>query len=178
MLNVLPSLFTIFNFICGFLAILAATTQKIELAILLIFVGCLFDSVDGRVARKFNAVSSFGKELDSLADVVTFGVAPSIIVYMISLHEVGLAGLGVVILFSVCGLIRLARFNVKQSELSTFIGLPIPLAALCLLGMSLILQPFALIFGACLLAYLMISQIKFPNFKKSTSITELENGHR
>lgn len=178
MLSIIPSLLTICNFICGMIAILASVEHKIGLGITCIFLGGLFDLFDGKVARKLNVVSTFGKELDSLADIVTFGVAPAMIVYTMSLHHLGVIGVAVIVIFGVCGLLRLARFNTTQSELSVFIGMPVPLAAVGLLVLSVLVNPALLAIFACLFAYFMISQIELPNFKKSHALVEVEHGTR
>lgn len=172
---IVPSFLTICNFMCGMLAVIVSMDEKIGMAVGFIFLGGLFDLFDGRVARKLNVVSPFGKELDSLADVVTFGVAPAMIAYEVSLHYLGWFGLCVVLLYTVCGLVRLARFNVKQSKLTTFIGMPIPAAAICLLTFTLTATPVFLSLAAILLGFLMVSQLRFPNFKKMKQPTELHN---
>src|SRR5690606_39875387 len=89
---------------------------------------CLFDLLDGRAARMFKATSVFGKELDSLSDIVTFGIAPAVLIYNIYSETLGSAALFMALIFSISGLIRLARFNAKHSGLSTFIGMPIPVS--------------------------------------------------
>lgn len=122
--------------------------------------------LDGWTARKLNAVSTFGKELDSLADIVTFGLAPAILVYQFLLSELGTIGLGVALLFSIGAVLRLARFNAMQSDLPTFIGLPVPGAAIGLLLSVLFMSPWFVEISTCLLSWLMVSQVKFPHFKK------------
>lgn len=173
MLRKVPSILTICNFSCGMLSILSSINQRVGLAIFFICLGSLFDLFDGRIARILNEISIFGKELDSLADIVTFGVAPSIVVYHKLSTQLGIVAL---LIFSICGLIRLARFNAEQSDLTTFIGMPIPLAAILLIASSLVLKPVLLGIVTCLLGFLMISKIKFPSFKKSKHQLELENG--
>lgn len=172
----LPNLITISNFTCGVLSIFAVLFSDIDAAILFIILGMLFDLSDGIIARKFHAVSDFGKELDSLSDIVTFCVAPSLLVYSVSLYQLSLIGLLATLSFSICGLIRLARFNVEQSRLSTFIGMPAPFAAFCLLAMTFVFDPVILALGTCLLAYLMVSRVKFPHFKNNGDKREIKNG--
>ena len=98
-----------------------------------IITGMLFDFLDGMVARKLDSVSEIGGELDSFADLVTFGVAPSILAYSASLKDLQSIGMICALAYSICGMLRLARFNTQQSKLPTFIGMPIPFAAMCLL---------------------------------------------
>lgn len=168
MLNILPSLLTIGNFLCGMLSIFSVFHQRIGKAILFICLGCLFDLLDGRAARMFKATSVFGKELDSLSDIVTFGIAPAVLIYNIYSETLGSAALFMALIFSISGLIRLARFNAKHSGLSTFIGMPIPVSAIFLIVLSFVLKPAYLVVATILLSYLMVSHIRFPSFKKKT----------
>ena len=176
MLYIFPNVITICNFVCGVLSIYSVLFLNIYASIAFICIGALFDLMDGFIARKCDAVSEFGKELDSLSDIVTFCVAPSILVYTIALSDLGTIGLLAALVFSVCGLIRLARFNATQSTLSTFIGMPVPLAALCLLVLAFLLHPILLAVGTCLLGYLMVSRVKFPHFKNKVKKWDAENG--
>lgn len=173
---IVPSFLTICNFMCGMLAVIVAIDDKMSMAVGFIFLGGLFDLFDGRVARKLNVMSSFGKELDSLADVVTFGVAPAMIAYEVSLQYLNGFGLVAVLVYAVCGLVRLARFNVKQSTLTIFVGMPIPAAAIILMIFTFTATPIFLILATFLLAALMVSQVRFPNFKKLKQSSELSDG--
>lgn len=161
-----PTMLTLCNFASGVLAIYAVFAQRFSVAILCICLGLLFDLFDGWAARKLNAVTTFGKELDSLADIVTFGLAPAILAYQLVLIDIGQIGLGVALLYSIGAVLRLARFNAVQSDLPTFIGLPVPGAAIGLLLSVSVLSPLLVALSTCLLAWLMISQVKFPHFKK------------
>ncbi|YCA45473.1 CDP-diacylglycerol--serine O-phosphatidyltransferase [Bacillus sp. JZ8] len=161
----IPNMITIGNFICGILAVHSLLFHHVHSAVMLIFTGMFFDLFDGLAARKLNVVSEIGKELDSLADLVTFSVAPSMLAYSVSLYELPLIGLLCALAFSVCGMLRLARFNAEQSKLSTFIGMPAPFAAICLVVLSFVHNPVILAVGTCVLAYLMVSRVKFPHFK-------------
>ncbi|MBD8036322.1 CDP-diacylglycerol--serine O-phosphatidyltransferase [Solibacillus sp. A46] len=164
--KLVPTMLTLCNFASGFLAIYAVFAQRFSIAILFICFGLLFDLFDGWTARKLNAVSTFGKELDSLADIVTFGVAPAILAYHLVLSELGTIGLGVALLFSIGAILRLARFNAIQSDLPTFIGLPVPGAAIGLLLSVAFMSPWFVVLSTCLLSWLMVSHAKFPHFKK------------
>ncbi|MER2109191.1 MAG: CDP-diacylglycerol--serine O-phosphatidyltransferase [Solibacillus sp.] len=173
-----PTMLTLCNFASGVLAIYAVFAQRFSIAVLCICFGLIFDLFDGWTARKLNAVSTFGKELDSLADIVTFGLAPAILAYQLVLSELGQIGLGVALLYSIGAVLRLARFNAMQSDLPTFIGLPVPGAAIGLLLSVSVLSPLLVAFSTCLLAWFMISQVKFPHFKKMNVDEEEVHGIR
>ncbi|QNK89142.1 CDP-diacylglycerol--serine O-phosphatidyltransferase [Sporosarcina sp. resist] len=162
----IPSMITIGNFICGILAICSLFFHDIYAAAFFIFVGMFLDFFDGMVARKLNAVSDIGKELDSFADLITFGVAPSMLAYSVTLHNIPFIGILCTLAYSICGVIRLARFNVHQSKSPTFIGMPIPFAGICLVLLSFMNNSLVLVIGICGLSYLMVSKIKFLHFKK------------
>ncbi|MGR5925715.1 CDP-diacylglycerol--serine O-phosphatidyltransferase [Bacillus pacificus] len=168
-MSYIPNMMTIANFICGILAIYSVFFQDMYGAVMFIITGMVFDLFDGMVARKLDVVSVIGGELDSFADLVTFGVAPSILAYSASLKDLQSIGMICALAYSICGMLRLARFNTQQSKLPTFIGTPIPFAAMCLLILCLLNKPVSVAFGTCVLAYLMVSKIKFPHFKKDIS---------
>ncbi|MCY8976762.1 CDP-diacylglycerol--serine O-phosphatidyltransferase [Bacillus atrophaeus] len=165
-MNYIPSMITIGNFICGLLAIHSLLFHNIHSAVIFIFTGMFLDFFDGMAARKLNAVSDVGRELDSFADLVTFGVAPSMLAYSVSLYTLSFLGIFCALAYSVCGMIRLSKFNVEQSKLPTFIGMPIPFAGMCLTILSFINNSILLVLGTCILSYLMVSRVKFPHFKK------------
>lgn len=189
---VLPTLMTAGNILCGFIAILQIFDGRhldenlhYHYAILLILAACVFDALDGRVARMSGSESPFGRELDSLADIVSFGAAPALLVHDIVLKELDTPkGLGLLIscVYLVCGAMRLARFNclaaadVKCSSKS-FRGCPIPAAAGVISSLTLLLLWFdsnereignwkyALAGLMVLLSYLMVSSLEYPSFK-------------
>jgi CDP-diacylglycerol--serine O-phosphatidyltransferase len=184
---VLPNLFTVSSIFCGVYAIMlccgeAALGDQLYRAAISIFFGNFFDAFDGRVARMTKTQSEFGVELDSLADVITFGVAPTILVYKWALSSMGTAGMVICAIYASCGAIRLARFNVlAHSETSVqrfFVGLPIPLAAGMVVSMvialhqpgrpaaeSVGLAPIALLM--LVLSFLMVSTIRYRTFKEA-----------
>lgn len=137
---------------------------------IMVIIGMLLDGLDGRVARMLNTQSEFGKELDSLSDIVSFGVAPALIMYTSILHQLSITGWIITAVFPICGAIRLARFNVKPGIPGYFIGLPITAAGGVLATMALysemVAGPGFMVTGMLLLSYLMVSRIKYPNFKK------------
>jgi CDP-diacylglycerol--serine O-phosphatidyltransferase len=128
---VLPNLFTTANLFCGFYAIIAALNYKFEISAIAILIANIFDIADGKVARITNTTSKFGVEYDSLCDLISFGVAPSLLIYCWALKPFGKFGWIASFLFTACGALRLARFNVmvSVSEKGRFTGLPIPGAA-------------------------------------------------
>lgn len=166
----IPNLLTLGNFLSGFLAIILAFSEYKEFAYLLIILGMLFDALDGRVARILNVQSDLGKELDSLADIVTFGVAPAIIIFNYSSNELSVIGIIIVALFPLCGALRLAKFNTQTSKsINNFSGLPITCAGgiLALLStFSNSLSAITILLFTMILSFLMISNIPYPSFKK------------
>ncbi len=143
---VIPTSLTVLNLFFGFRSIVhsiygveAITDARIDLAIThfehacwALFIAAVFDTFDGLVARQLHATSEFGKEYDSLADVVTFGAAPAVLIYCWGLRTLGNLGAGLAFLFLVAGSLRLARFNVMtgKTDHRYFVGLPIPAGAL------------------------------------------------
>jgi CDP-diacylglycerol--serine O-phosphatidyltransferase len=183
---VLPNLFTVSSIFCGVYSITLSagepTGDNFYRAAVAIFFGSFFDAFDGRVARLTRTQSEFGVELDSLADVVTFGVAPAILVYKWALGGLGFAGFFISSAYAACGAIRLARFNViAHAESGTqryFIGLPIPLAAGMLVSVVIALntlrEPVAEAVGlwpiatlVLVLSFLMVSTIRYRTFKEA-----------
>lgn len=171
----LPNIFTSANFILGFMAILFAVDGKVWKAIWAILLASVFDLLDGRVARLTNTTSKFGVQYDSLADLISFGIAPALLLYFSALKPFGRAGLVAATLYAVCGALRLARFNVLSAVLpkSYFQGLPIPMASLAICTGLLFLRELslpleknaALLVLTTGLALLMISTLRFPSFK-------------
>jgi CDP-diacylglycerol--serine O-phosphatidyltransferase len=183
---VLPNLFTVSSIFCGFYAMTLCTgeagpTQLYQAAIA-IFFGMFFDGFDGRVARLTKTQSAFGVQFDSLADVVSFGLAPAVLVYQWSLQALGTAGALAAFGFLACGAIRLARFNVLAMGKSGapkkpgkyIVGLPIPGAAGILVSLvvanhtvagHLPGSPFIVLAVVIALGFLMVSTIRFRSFK-------------
>lgn len=130
-----PALVTMFSLFCGFIAIVQAFRGNFEIALRYIAIAIVFDGLDGRIARRLNATSAFGREFDSLADLVAFGVAPGVLLYMWAFRDLA-ADFGIVVAFSLvaCGATRLARFNIDLQPRSHFVGLPIPGAAAAIIA--------------------------------------------
>lgn len=160
----LPNVLTLLNLTSGLLSIVFTMGGKIDIAAVFILLGASFDAVDGRAARRVGNSSDFGKELDSLADIVTFGTAPMII--LLSTEGPRIFQLGVAIIYLSCAAIRLARFNSEQSKLKVFIGLPVPGAALLsLLAFFVVNKVFVYYIIVLALGILMVSNLRLPNFK-------------
>lgn len=156
---------TLLNIFFGSLAIINILDKDYKLATILIFLAVLMDSLDGRVARKLKTTSDIGKELDSLCDLVSFGVAPAILIYsQVFSVSPNIIGLAAAILFIVCGALRLARFNVLNIT-DYFVGIPITMAG-ALMGLVSILAGYlsytVIVIFTLLLSYLMVSNIKVP----------------
>lgn len=170
-IKAIPSLLTVCNLIIGMVAVLMANSGHLNEAALFVVIGMALDGLDGRAARWLKAESEFGKQLDSLSDMVTFGVAPAYIMYVVLLNQLGYLGDALAVWFPICGALRLARFNVKKKSSSYFIGLPITAAGGVLATMALaepVLHPAEVILplGMLLLSIMMVSSIRYPNFKR------------
>ncbi len=171
----IPNILTIGNLFVGIIAMIFAmqgNERFITYAAIMIIIGMLLDGLDGRVARLLKAQSDFGKELDSLSDIVTFGVAPALIMYNVFLEDAGWIGIFITALFPICGALRLARFNTQtKKSCGYFIGLPITAAGGILATLALYNDTFphlTLALGMVGLSLLMISNVKYPNFKRVT----------
>jgi len=127
----IPSLFTILNAFCGMMSVIYSAKGEFDEAALFIIYASLFDAVDGLAARLTNSASKFGVELDSLSDVISFGLAPSILIYYVYFNQLGDIGIVMSSLIMVFAAIRLARFNVQLTgfEKEKFNGLPAPMTA-------------------------------------------------
>jgi CDP-diacylglycerol--serine O-phosphatidyltransferase len=173
MLKHIPNMLTIANLFLGIIAILLAFQNEqeyVNYAAIIVIIGMVFDGLDGRLARMLNAQSEFGKQLDSLSDVVTFGVAPAVIMYMAVLQDLQVLGIMVTAVFPICGALRLARFNAESPEgVGYFVGLPITAAGGALATLALynnMLSGIYLMIIMLALSFLMVSNVKYPNFKK------------
>jgi CDP-diacylglycerol--serine O-phosphatidyltransferase len=173
----LPNVLTTANLFCGFYGIVAAINSDYRTAAIAILVSCLFDILDGKVARLTGSISRFGVEYDSLADLVAFGVAPALLVYLWALEPFGRLGWAAAFVFVACGALRLARFNVQVDSVSKkhFVGLPIPGAAALVattvlffygMGGSGPTKHFLLLAMTYILGFLMVSSIPYYSFKE------------
>ncbi|KIL44483.1 CDP-diacylglycerol--serine O-phosphatidyltransferase [Jeotgalibacillus soli] len=156
------NMLTLSNLTLGGFATLFITSGQFNLGALLIFIAASMDRLDGMAARRFGIESEFGKQLDSMSDMVSFGIAPALLIYHGILHDLGISGMLLAIFFIGCGAFRLARFNITESS-SYFQGLPIT-AAGCLITLSYFGQGFISfslhITIMFVLSLLMVSPIK------------------
>ncbi len=173
---VLPSLLTTGNLFCGFFALVSAIEGQFIRAAVAILVAMIFDILDGRIARYTGTTSRFGLEYDSLCDLVSFGVAPAILVYTFALKPYGRYGWLAAFLYVATAALRLAKFNIQNSkEKAYFSGLPSPGAAGLVastilftlwLGLSYPVRHVAILAMVYIISYLMVSGIPYFSFKK------------
>jgi len=173
----IPNVLTSGNLFSGLFAILAVFNANYLAAAIAILVALVFDVLDGKSARLMNSTSQFGVEYDSLADLVSFGVAPGLLIYSWALSGHGMLGSAVMFAFVACGALRLARYNVMtaNSESKHFTGLPIPAAASVIatlvvfdhhiVRMGAEVKPLLILIMTLTLAFLMVSTIKYRSFK-------------
>ena len=191
----LPNLFTAANLFCGFVALTKIVQANIEVdgfkdikvALFFILLACIFDLFDGRVARMGGRESPFGREFDSLADIISFGVAPAFLVHRIVLKDVFSAhpetGWFIASIYLICGAFRLARFNCLAAMAGSgggkeFLGFPIPSAAGLVASLTMFMMwydekgfpksnmRFILPAIMLFLSLMMVSEVKYPTFKK------------
>jgi CDP-diacylglycerol--serine O-phosphatidyltransferase len=181
---VLPNAFTVSSIFCGFYAMTLVANnpgpEQFYQAAIGIFFAFFFDGFDGRVARMTRTQSDFGVQLDSLADVCSFGVAPGLLMYQWALKPLGFWGLFISFAFATCGALRLARFNVQAARKvpgssSYFTGLPIPLGAGMLIALVIanhathseleLRAPVAIAVMVAVLSLLMVSTVRYRTFK-------------
>lgn len=167
---VLPNFFTLTSLFLGFLAIIKISQGYFTTAAWFIIIATFCDSVDGKLARWSKSYSNFGKQFDSLADGISFGVAPAFLLYETSFGGVGMWGAIFCFIFILAGVFRLARYNVETSDYKKeYKGLPIPVAALALATFFIMSQHFwdtvsmakVLLVLVPSLSFLMISSINF-----------------
>lgn len=162
----IANIITLLNLSFGIVSIIFILNHNVHISVLMIFLAALLDWFDGKIARKLNTVSEFGKQLDSLCDLVSFGLAPAILIYSTILVEFGNPGIWMTVLFILCGAIRLAKFNVTVFT-GSFIGLPIT-AAGCILTLSYMgthfIPPHIYMWLTLCLAFLMVSPFEVKKY--------------
>ena len=171
----LPNICTAANLFFGMCSLLATYNGNFFYASVFILLALVADGLDGRIARALGVASEFGKEMDSLCDLGSFGVAPAFLAYSFCLHNFGRIGQAAAIIFALCGMWRLARFNVSTSVVhGYFMGLAIPaggciIATTTMLFTALGVQPekFGMVYPitVIIVAYLMVSHVHYPDFK-------------
>ncbi|OIP62604.1 MAG: CDP-diacylglycerol--serine O-phosphatidyltransferase [Ignavibacteria bacterium CG2_30_36_16] len=178
--SVVPNLFTAMNMFAGFLSIINASQGKFKYAAWLIFIAAIFDALDGFMARLTKSSSELGVQLDSLSDVVSFGVAPAFLIYQTYFYQFNSWGIILSSLLMIAGGFRLARFNVQLVgfDKAYFKGLPIPSSAITIAGFILAYykpdigfsEPYNyfIIPMVLLLSFVMVSKIKYDTLPKLT----------
>jgi CDP-diacylglycerol--serine O-phosphatidyltransferase len=173
----LPSLFTVGNLFCGYYAIISTMHGHYDNAAKAIGIAIVLDALDGRIARLTNSATGFGLQLDSLADVISFGIAPSILAFVWGFPAANpQVGWIAAFTFTICGAMRLARFNIQAGHLKHFVGVPIPaaggfIAAVVHFWVQPITSPVAawlMVAIVFLLSFLMVSTIRYSSFKYLT----------
>jgi CDP-diacylglycerol--serine O-phosphatidyltransferase len=170
----LPTLFTVGNIFAGFYAVISTLHGDFGNAAVAIGIAVVLDGLDGRIARMTGATSDFGVQLDSLADVISFGIAPAVLIYSWGLEDLGNFARLAAFVFLICGTMRLARFNIQVQDLKHFAGLPIPAGAgllaatVHLFGEPVDSNIFRLFLVGITYAvsFLMISTIRYTSIKR------------
>lgn len=176
-----PNLITTAALLSGFYSVIASSNNHFTNAVIAIFLAALFDGLDGRVARWTGAQSAFGEQFDSLSDMISFGVAPAMLIFSWALEPLGRIGLACAFIYTACAAFRLARFNVQIGSVDKryFIGLASPLAAILVISAVWVGIDNPAIFDIAALHYqiayavivvvaglLMISNVKYFSFKQ------------
>ena len=174
----LPNLLTTANLFSGFYAIISVMNGQFIRAAVAVLIAVVFDMLDGQIARFTKTSSRFGVEYDSLADLVSFGMAPGLMIYTWALNDYGRLGWIAAFLFVACGALRLARYNVLagSGDDRYFMGLPIPAAASLIASLVLLdeyiiglgqeVRPIVILLMIYVLAFLMVSQLRYRTFKE------------
>lgn len=174
---ILPNLMTTSNLFCGFFSVILSIKGEFKYAAIAVIIAAVFDTLDGRLARLTHATSKFGAEYDSLCDLISFGMAPAMLMYMWALNAYGRFGVMACFLYVACGALRLARFNVQIGvvEKNYFQGLPIPMAAGIVTSSYLAFNDLGwtpseerglALFGmVVLMAFVMVSNFRYRSFK-------------
>ncbi len=184
-----PSMLTLANGAAGMTAILLASRGMFEKAIIAIIMGAVFDLFDGRVARMFKSASDFGVQLDSLCDCITFGIAPAFVVYFFATSDIKSFGWVVAVIYGMCCVLRLARFNVMTGDKKVpsywkdfFVGVPAPAAAMISVvplmfyfatGLDIFKSSYLCLGVVLLSALLMISRVPTISVKKVKMAREI-----
>ena len=171
--HIIPSMLTSGHLFCGMFSIILAFNGRFVPAAWMVIFALIFDVLDGRTARLLKSGSQFGQEYDSLSDLVSFGVAPAMILYVATLKNLGIAGVIATAFFALCVALRLARYNVMKAPVGPYQGLPCPPAGLFLLSFimaGLPVEKFAamLAFATVIIGFLMLSSVPYSSLKKMT----------
>jgi CDP-diacylglycerol--serine O-phosphatidyltransferase len=172
-----PNGVTVANIACGFIAIVVAADGRFETAVYLLVVAIVLDTLDGSIARWLHATSEFGQEMDSFSDALSFGAAPAFLVYQAELRHLGPEGLILALIYLVCAVLRLSRFNLTTDahlkDRST-VGVPVPVAASYLMVAVLMRDQVSgevVAAVTLIMALLMVSSVALPNLKGRSVVT-------
>lgn len=173
--SVIPNAFTSGNLVFGMISILCTFNDNLTMGAICILLALLADGLDGRTARALGVSSELGKEMDSLCDLVSFGAAPAMLAYKLQLINFGIFGCIAAIFFALCGMWRLARFNVNTTVVhGFFMGLAIPAGGCLIATSTLLVNSIGFDLGqlsygypviVIIVAYLMVSTVHYPDFK-------------
>ena len=171
--QIIPSVLTSGHLFCGMFSIILAFNGRFVPAAWLVIFALIFDILDGRTARVLRSGSHFGQEYDSLSDLVSFGVAPAMIIYTAILKDLGTTGAVITSFFTLCVALRLARYNVMKAPVGPYQGLPCPPAGLFLLsfimaGLPVENFPVVIALATVIIGFLMLSSIPYSSLKKMT----------
>ncbi|MEG0385142.1 MAG: CDP-diacylglycerol--serine O-phosphatidyltransferase [Solibacillus sp.] len=159
------NIITITNMSFGGAAIMSTLNESYSYSVLLIFIAAFLDRYDGKVARKFNQESELGKQLDSMADIISFGVAPALLMYEMALTDYGVTGMMMAVMYIAAGALRLARFNVMDST-GYFVGLPITAAGTLLTFSYFFTDVFSAMFYMIFFPVLAVCMVSTFTLKK------------
>ncbi|AKL96253.1 CDP-diacylglycerol--serine O-phosphatidyltransferase [Clostridium aceticum] len=156
----IPNMFTFFNLTLGILAIVSIINESYTVSALLILVAAFTDRLDGQLARKLDVESELGKELDSLCDLISFGVAPAVLIWSFHLAKFGIIGILIMVIFAISGAYRLARYNIMEFE-GVYMGIPITMCGgiLALVTLYSINYPTSVYFIGMMTLFLSYSMI-------------------
>ncbi|MBN2413627.1 CDP-diacylglycerol--serine O-phosphatidyltransferase [candidate division KSB1 bacterium] len=173
-----PNLFTTLNLFCGFLAVILAMSGHYTNSAWLIFISTIFDALDGKIARATGINSQFGLQIDSLCDVISSGIAPAVLLYQVHLKSLGLIGLFLAFMPLLFATFRLARFNVlvlNNGRKNAYVGLPAPMAAVCIASIVVLYMKTnwtfllrLLVIIVPIVSLLMASTIRFEGYPRFT----------
>lgn len=183
---ILPNLFTSMNLLCGYYAVFASFRGYFIYAAIAVMAGAVFDLLDGKIVRATNTTSQLGTEYDSLADLVSFGLAPAVLIVLWGLEPMGGPGWFVGFLFTTCGALRLARFNTSPVSGLYFEGVPIPAAAALSVSVVLLCDRLGIDPGAlrgylpvmiCVVSFCMVSSFRYKGMKNVPLFRRLTFGN-
>lgn len=179
LIELIPILFTSGSLSAGMLSMIQIFEGEARHAVLFVFLAALINGMGCYASHRLQRSNEFGKELRSLSELVTFGAAPSMILYVAAFNQINALGLVITALFPICGALRLARYNIVSSRNGRHSGLPIPVAGCALSALVLIgsqLNTWIMSLLVILLSSLMISTIRMPTWSRGKPLQESNEG--